>query len=295
MKMNVTTHTGIEPRINSSEVNSAFRSIGTEYRENVWTNSTSKVEPDSQFDAEATTQGETKIHSLSLISNTIVLWMSVAVGLLIFANSAVLYADFLTGYSSVLVHKLVKLFYVELELNIPAFFSMLILLFATLLIGVITFLKKKDNAQYVFEWSVLSLGFLLMAFDEIASIHERLIEPVREIIGENNLGVFYFAWVIPAVILITALGFFFLRFLWNLPSKTRFMFIIAAAIYLGGAVGLEMIEGWYSEVNGRETLVYMFLTTLEETLEMLGTILFIRALLNYIAENYKNIEVELRG
>lgn len=236
---------------------------------------------------------ETEIEIGKLLLNpTSIAWsLGVMTFLLIFANSAALLADYLTGYNSMVIHKLVKFFYVELELNAPAFFSTLLLLFTSLLLAIITVLKKKQTASFVLYWSILSIGFLFMAFDEIAAVHERLIEPMQAILGEQNLGVFYFAWVVPAVALVVCLGIFFLRFLINLPVKTRWTFLIAATMYLGGAVGLEMVEGWYSEINGRETLLYITLTTLEETLEMVGTIVFIWALLGYIADAYEKVEV----
>ncbi|MCY7377675.1 MAG: hypothetical protein LH472_17085 [Pyrinomonadaceae bacterium] len=212
--------------------------------------------------------------------------------LLILANCAALLADYLTGYNSLLVHKLVKFFYVELELNAPAFFSMLLLLFASLLLTVITVHKRKQKAAHLLEWTILSGGFLLMAFDEIAAIHERLIEPMRAIMGEQNLGFLYFAWVVPAIVLVTVLALFFLKFLWSLPMKTRLSFLIAATLYLGGAVGFELLEGKYSEIHGRENLIYITMTTVEETLEMVGTIVFIRALLGYFNDTYR--EVRLR-
>ena len=234
---------------------------------------------------------EIKIGKLLLNPTSIAWSLGVMTFLLIFANCAALLADYLTGYNSMVIHKLVKFFYVELELNAPAFFSTLLLLFASLLLAIITVLKKKQTASFVLYWSILSIGFLFMAFDEIAAVHERLIEPMRAILGEQNLGIFYFAWVVPAVVLVVCLGIFFLKFLINLPVKTRWTFLIAATLYLGGAVGLEMVEGWYSEINGRETLLYITLTTLEETLEMVGTVVFIWALLGYIANAYEKVEV----
>lgn len=232
-----------------------------------------------------------KIGELSINRNNIAGALGIMAFLLILANCVALLADHLTDYSSVLIHKAVKLFYVELELNAPAFFSTILLLFASSLLMAITLFKKKQASSFVLEWSVLSLGFLFMAFDEIAAIHERLIEPMRMIFGEQDLGIFYFTWVVPAIAFVGCLGVFFLRFLAHLPARTRWAFLIAAAMYLGGAVGLEMVEGWYSEINGRETLFYMALTTLEESLEMAGTVVFIWTLLGYIGEIYEKLEI----
>ena len=81
------------------------------------------------------------------------------------------------------------------------------------------------------------------------------------------------------------MGAIFLKFWWNLPVKTRACFLIAALLYLGGAVGLELIDGNYAEIHGKTNLIYMLLSTVEEALEMAGIIVFIYGLLGYISEN----------
>ena len=130
-----------------------------------------------------------------------------------------------------------------------------------------------------------------MAFDEIASVHERLIEPMRTLLGKENLGVFYFAWVVPAIFLVMFLGIYFVMFLVNLPSRTRTNFMIAAFLFLGGSIGLEMVSAKFSEINGLETLTYTVLATIEESCEIAGVILFIHGLLAYIAETYADVRL----
>lgn len=220
----------------------------------------------------------------------------VAVATILFAaNLAVLIADYLTGYDMKMVQRLVKVFSVDYELNAPAFFSTLILLFSSVLLAVITHFKREQRSPYVWYWAILSLGFLFMAFDEMASAHERLIEPMRAVMGETNLGVFYFAWVVPGIVLVVGLGFFFLRFWWNLPPRTRTCFFIAATLYLGGAIGMELLDGSFAELYGKKNLTYMLLSSLEESLEMAGIIVFIYGLLGYIAENTRTLVFRLSG
>ena len=211
--------------------------------------------------------------------------------MLIVASVSTQYIDYLSGNGSMLAHKVAKLFDLDLELNIPAFFSMIILLTASLVLFAITFLKKRQSDKYSLQWTILCAGFFFMAFDEIASVHERLIEPMRILLGKENLGVFYFAWVVPAIILVMLLGVYFLKFLLNLPSRTRTNFIIAAFFFLGGSIGLEMVSAKFSEIYGLETLRYTVLATIEETCEMTGVIFFIRELLVYIAETYADVRV----
>ena len=134
-----------------------------------------------------------------------------------------------------------------------------------------------------------------MATDEGWSLHERLIGPVRGLLGHGDLGIFYFAWIIPAMAGVVLLGLLFLGFLSRLPSSTRWSFIIAGSLYLGGAIGVEMLGGRQAEIHGFENLTYQLFAHLEESLEMAGIILFIHALLRYLAEQYPEIRVLAHG
>jgi hypothetical protein len=202
-------------------------------------------------------------------------------------------ADNLAGNDSVILHKLKKLFYVDFELNIPAFFSSLILLLASLILTTIAILKKKQKDSFSMEWMILAIGFVTMAFDELIAVHERMIEPVREVLGNENLGIFYFAWVIPMGVLVLLLAILFFRFWWSLPVKTKIYFLVAGFIYLGGAIGFELIESRYCEIYGKDNITYIILTTIEEGLEMTGVIIFIKGLLNYLTETFGEVQLQL--
>jgi hypothetical protein len=67
---------------------------------------------------------------------------------------------------------------------------------------------------------------------------------------------------------------------------------MAAILYIGGAIGVELFEGRYAELHGTSNLTYNMFITVEESLELGGVILFIWGLLVYIADNHK--EVRLR-
>lgn len=127
--------------------------------------------------------------------------------------------------------------------------------------------------------------------DEILSLHEKTIEPVRNALQTG--GLFYFAWVIPASVLVLVLLLVFLGFLAHLPTRTRNLFLIAGTIYVGGALGLEMVGGYYVESDRVENIMYVILVTIEELLEMLGVIVFIHALLSYISKYIKGINLQV--
>jgi uncharacterized protein YhhL (DUF1145 family) len=180
-------------------------------------------------------------------------------------------------------------FYVDREQNIPTIFSILILLYATLLLAVISVLKKRQADNDAAKWTILAFGFLAMSVDEGLAIHEMTVMPIRKFLGEEPHGIFYFSWVIPGIAAVIVLGLFFLPFLLRLPAETKRAFILAALLFIGGALGLELAGGRYAELHGQETLGYVVLATVEEGLEMAGVIVFIHALLRYLANQYPEV------
>jgi hypothetical protein len=188
---------------------------------------------------------------------------------------------------------LVRLFDVDREQNIPTFFSVFLLLSATLLLTIISLLERRRKSVDNFYWVVLSFGFLFMALDELASLHEKLGKPVNNLFGNRDLGAFSYGWVIPLIALVALLALFFWRFLMHLPFNTRRTFFIAAIIYIGGALGCELIEGYYRALYG--TLIYSAFTTIEESMEMAGVILFIWGLLVYIANTYGEVSFQINS
>lgn len=181
------------------------------------------------------------------------------------------------------------------EQNLPALFSTGLLFCASALLALIAVLCRRDRAFDVSKWAMLAAGFLMMALDEALSFHERLIEPMRALLGRQQLGIFFFAWVIPGIALVAALGAFFLPFVLRLPRRTAIAFVVAAAIYLGGALGVELVEGWWREGHGHRNLLYHVFSSLEEGMEMSGIIVFIHALLRHIAWRFGEVRFAFVG
>jgi hypothetical protein len=186
---------------------------------------------------------------------------------------------------------IVRMFDIGEEQNIPTLFSSLLLMLAAIFLAVISIMERNQKGYYDKYWSILSFGFLLMAVDEQFCFHERFTEPMQKLLGGHHLGFLYFAWVIPAIALLVVLAVLFLKFWWRLPSKTRFIFLIAAITYIGGCIGFELIGGRYAEMNGSGNWTYVAFETIEESLEMAGVIIFIWGLLRYMADNYKEIRI----
>ena len=71
--------------------------------------------------------------------------------------------------------------------------------------------------------------------------------------------------------------------------------IISAVIFISGALGFELIGGFWYELRGDENIIYAILTTCEESLEMFGVQVFIYALMFYIALELKNLTFKITG
>ncbi len=229
------------------------------------------------------------VSEVSLAPSVVARALGAAAILLIVASIGGLIARFAFGHDEVM--RLVPLFDVDRETNIPSYFSLLLILFCALLLAVTAALEKCQSTPHGSKWAILSFGFLVMGYDEAFQVHEQLISPMRRILGDGTLGILYYSWVVPGIGLVIVLAFFFLRFLLHLPQPTRRRFLVAATLYLGGAIGLEMIAGQYVERHGKDNWEFNALATVEESLEMAGLVTFIWALLRHWADTSMDIRV----
>ena len=227
---------------------------------------------------------------LTLTPRSVARALGVVTALLVVISTAVLVVTSLAGRNPHEV-RLAQMIYLDGERNLPTAFSTLLLLCAALLLALIAVLERRRGDGGVPYWALLSAGFVAMGVDEAWSFHERLNEPVRALLGGRQLGVYYYAWVAPAIVFVALLGLVFARFLWRLPGPTRTAFLVAAMVYLGGAIGIELIEGRFDEVHGDRNLVSGLIATLQETLERAGVIVFIHALLAYLGARHGALRI----
>lgn len=175
------------------------------------------------------------------------------------------------------------------EANFPSLYSALALGFCSYLLAIIATFKRAEKASYYRYWKWLSIIFIGLAVDEACSIHEISIPLLRKVI--NSEGFLYFPWILPASILIAIFLLTFRKFIFSLPPKTKILFILAGAIYVGGAIGLESVSGYIADTPGLPIRSYAIASTIEELLEMLGVVVFIYALLSYIQSQLSDLHI----
>lgn len=202
-------------------------------------------------------------------------------GVLLVLNLLAIFIWLVGGYEQAL--GFVPGFYMDKEANVPTFFSSILLLIASGLFGLIARSSKQQEEPFFLRWALLSAIFLYMALDEVASFHEHLIMPLRSSLQLS--GIFYYSWVVPAMVFLLAFAAYYLKFFFALSAKFQTGFLMAAFIYIFGALGMELVGGYYAEQHGLENWTYALITSIEESLELLGILLLIKYLLKYLQEN----------
>jgi len=234
--------------------------------------------------------GATRVQRLSVVPKKVtrlLLWItSFLTSIHVLTQLAILaFSDF-TGRDW-----LVIMFGLGGEANLPATFSGGLLLFSAMLLGTIALERRRSSAPFAQHWTLLAWIFLYLGLDELASIHDHITVPLRRLLDSD--GFFYYVWVIPYIAGVTALLLGSIRFLAHLAGSTRHLFFVAGTLYIGGALGMELLEGFYVSQMGSETFLDTVLVTVEELMEMLGAVVFIHALLCYIRASLRNFTLQL--
>ena len=168
----------------------------------------------------------------------------------------------------------------EKEANFTTWFSSTLLLAAAFLLARIGAAERQAGRRFWMHWIVLALVFVGLSIDETAMLHESLTRPVRAVVPAG--GVLTYAWVVVALPVVVVFGLGYLRFLVALPWATRIGVIAAASLFVGGALGLEMVEGVIAETLGEDGLAMTLARAVEEVMEMTGMIIFIWTLHGFL-------------
>ena len=173
------------------------------------------------------------------------------------------------------------------ELNLPTLFSSALLLMAAVLLQR---LGQSSDHGAARDWRLLSKIFVFLALDEALQIHEILIIPgLRHQVHPALAS----TWVVPYAALALILLWRFRRFLGSIPSATASRLMRSGAVYIGGAIGMEMIGSFAvrSSLIRLHSPWYGAITGLEEALELLGIILLIDALMKELLRQNGSVDL----
>jgi hypothetical protein len=172
-----------------------------------------------------------------------------------------------------------EIFDVDEEESFSTWFSAVLLLICS---GFL-FLIAWSKAIYTRHWYGLAMGFCILSIDEVVGLHETF-NTITEV-----------AWTVPATWLILLLLLLYLKFLIHLPRPAMKQFLIAGMVFLSGGILVEHLADYYVDMFDMDNFGYQLLTALEESLEMVGVVLFIRALLKFLAaDNSDTVTIKIK-
>jgi len=172
------------------------------------------------------------------------------------------------------------------EHNLPTAFASCQLLLASYLLFHIARLPGTARRK---SWYALAVVFLIIAVDEWGMLHDGLTEDFRHLADEyqslawiRDHDFLHFAWVVPYSLLLAVFTAVFLPFYLHLPAKFKWLFAISGTVYVLGALGFEMLGAPINKLEGRRSPAYSTVTTIEESLEFVGMMIFAWTLLTWI-------------
>ena len=130
---------------------------------------------------------------------------------------------------------------------------------------------------------------MYISLDEFVQLHEEMND------WFDLGGILYFGWVIPAGFAVALFALTYAGFLIHLPRSVRTQFCLAGATYVTGALGIELLLGYWTDIAGNRNFTYALIDLVEESLEMLGVSLFFLALADYLCTPSGTVQIALQA
>ena len=197
------------------------------------------------------------------------------------------------------------IFDMALEESLAGWFSTIIILFAGITLFFIYLYKRKYEKSFFIKagWLIISLFFIYMAADDGAEIHEQTGSYLASI-SLNPFNPLFpylkflqrfpsYCWLLLFIPLFSVITLFMIYFFWKELKGTNLRrYIFLALLCYVIAVGLDFSEGLFSSAYqikpvmpfevSKNSLIH-FMRSVEELLEMSGTIIFWYVFMKYLA------------
>jgi hypothetical protein len=175
---------------------------------------------------------------------------------------------------------LLALFNLDGEHNAPALFSFVALLFAAVIAWSTGTIQQNRGIPFGRHWHALAGLLFYLAADEACEIHENISIVLRT--HYELFGRWQHSWVLAYAMALAVLGTLFIPFLRRLPRDTCWEMIGAGGLFVAGGMGIEFLWGLLDEtLSSIPVAADLFEVAVEESAEMLGVALLIRAVLKY--------------
>lgn len=172
------------------------------------------------------------------------------------------------------------------EASIPTWFSQFILLSIAVGAFISAYLSRprsnKNNSRIF--WLIVGGISFLLSIDEVAALHEFVLQTVHLLtFGESGATKSNNAWVmVLPFITIGALALVW-RAIRNLSKQIVWLFVLGGAIYLAGAVGIDIITNADAANNFINAGI---LVAIEESMELIGSSIILFAIIRHLELNH---------
>jgi hypothetical protein len=186
--------------------------------------------------------------------------------------------------------------------NLPAYFSTLNKLLAGGLAAILALsARQRGNAQQRNQagqsdyrdwpyWAALSAGFLWLSLDEGAKVHDTMVSHGLNLLwGGTSLA--SYGWFVIYVPIIVVAAAAFVPFVSRLERAHRIWLLTGAFVFLGGGLGIEMVESYLHGQGPYSEPLVDIAVLIEETLEMVGVVIFNYAFLRCLADKEIGLHV----
>lgn len=187
-----------------------------------------------------------------------------------------------------------NLFSFSERINIPTWYSSSLLLFCALLLAIIArdCWEKRDRFRY--HWGLLSLASLILSLDEVTELHFKF---KRFVYVASNYQDIRYIFLGLALSLIIFFAITYRKFVLSLPGKTLALFSLTGLAYIAAVIvdRFDKRDVWAHVATYGTWRSPGILGTIDESLELIGIVIMIYALLSYMSLSVKEFHVRIHN
>ena len=181
-----------------------------------------------------------------------------------------------------IVYELSNRFDLDDEASVGTWFSQFLFALLAVLAFLAGYLQRRNALKRL--WWLIGLGALAISIDEVAGLHEFLLQSLHNIFYRDQVpSALNNAWLLVLPIILGVAGWLIFRMAKLLDKRTVLLFSAAIIVFLLGAVGVDQL----TSLVERESFLHQgILVAIEETFELIATVIFVYTVASFIENQH---------